>query len=326
MKKYTAIYFNKTAQIASKFLKTKIVTIQFFQRHDKTVLCGINEVLDLLKTHTDVTKYKIKYLKEGTIINNLDVVLELEGHYQYFGIYEGVIDGILTRATSLATNARRIVEVTKKEVIFMGDRADHYLNQEHDGYAISVGGIKTQVTDAQVALHNGKAVGTIPHVLIQMFKGDITKSLAAYKKVFPNEKLVALVDFNNDVIGDSLKALKHFKNDLVAIRIDTPKNVQDKMFNSSENEYGVTPLMITRVRKALDEHNGKEIKIIISSGLDANRIKVFEKANSPVDIYGVGASLLKINHYFTADAVKLNGEKIAKVSRKYRINKKLMSF
>ena len=326
MKQYVAKYFLKTSQILGKFSPNNIITMQFFQRHNNAILCGINEVLDFLKKHTNVTNYKIKYLKEGSVIQAYEVVLELEGKYEDFGIYEGVIDGILTRSTSLASNAYHLKQVTNKKIIFMGDRADHYLNQTRDGYAISIGGIKTQVTSAHIKLHNGNAVGTIPHVLIQAFKGNLNKTLSFYRRTFPNEKIVALVDFNNDVLKETLSALKIFKNQLQAIRIDTASNLRDKMFSASENQYGVTPKMIKIVRKNLDENNGKHVQIIISSGLNINRIKQFELESAPVDIYGVGASLLKINHFFTADAVKLNGVEIAKFGRKYRHNKKLIAY
>ena len=242
--------------------------------------------------------------------------MQLKGNYKYFGIYEGVIDGILSRATSLATNAYNIIKVAnKKEIIFMGDRSDHYINQTRDGQSIALGGIHTQVTNAQVSLHNGKAIGTIPHVLIQMFKGDLIKSLKAYHDTFPDEKIVSLVDFNNDVIKDSLSSFKEFKENLIAVRVDTSLSVSDAMFLNNE-EYGVTPNLIKNLRKQLDKVGAKKVKIIVSSGFDVEKIKLFENNNTPVDIYGVGASLLKINNTFTADAVEIDELKIAKVGRK----------
>lgn len=325
MLKYSAKYFEKTRNIIKKHKPDNNVLIQFFQRKNDVVLCGINEVLEILKKETDTSKYEIRYLKEGTIINNLDIVLELEGPYQYFGEYEGIIDGILARATSLATNAREIIKVSNgKNVIFMGDRADHYINQERDGYAISVGGISTQVTDAHIELHNGKAVGTVPHVLLQMFEGDIVKAMKAYSDTYPEEDLVALVDYNNDVITDSLKVFKAFPDKLKAIRVDTSDGVSDAMFLNDE-EYGVTPNLVKTLRSVLDKAGAKDVKIIVSSGFNKNKIKEFEDKNTPVDVYGVGASLLKVGINFTADAVKINGKEEAKVGRKYREAKKLIT-
>ena len=316
MLKYSAKYFTKTAKI-SNTIGNKIVVMQFFQRKDKALLAGMNEVLELLDKHTDTSKYSIKYLKEGSSINNKDIVLELEGPYKYFGEYEGMIDGILSRATSLATNAKNVVEVANgKNLIFMGDRSDHYINQERDGYAIALGGIGTQVTDAHVSKHEGVAIGTMPHALIQMHGGDLVKALRSYKEEFPNEKLVALVDYNNNVIMDSLKAFKEFKNDLVAVRVDTSEGVSDEMFMNDE-EYGVTPTQIKSLRNALDKVGGQSVEIIASSGFNVEKIKRFEKEGAPVNTYGVGASLLRINNTFSADLVKLEGKEQAKVGRGY---------
>lgn len=327
MRKYAARYFEKTKLISEKFLKDTIVTLQFFQWDDDVVLCGMKECLELLERETDTSKYKIKYLEDGTIIKSRDVVLELEGHYSHFGMLEGIIDGILARASSLATNARNIVNAAKgKKVIYMGDRADHYSLQSFDGYAISVGGINTQVTLAHIEKHNGVAVGTVPHVLIQMFGGDLVKAMHAYKETFPTEKLTALVDFNNDVISDSLLVLKEFGKELDAVRVDTSSGVIDKCFDGDICEKGVSKNLIKELRKALDANDGQHVKIVVSSGFNLDKIKDFEAHNIPVDVYGVGASLLKINRLFSADAVLLNGKEVAKVGRGYRNNPNLIIY
>ena len=318
MLKYSAKYFEKTKKIMLKHKPNAIVILQFFQRQDNILVAGIDEALQMLQKNTDTSKYIIRATEEGTVLNGFEVVLELEGQYQYFGEYEGIIDGILARASSLATNAMNVVKAANgKPVIYMGDRADHYQNQELDGKYIALGGISIQTTDAHVALHDGKAIGTMPHALIQMFEGDLIKALHAYKDTFPNEALTALVDFNNDVIGETLKAFKEFPNDLNAIRVDTSENMSDKMFLNDE-EYGVTSNMIKKLRSALDEVGGTKVKIIVSSGFNATKISAFEKTKTPVDYYGVGGSLLKISCGFTADAVMIDGIKLAKQGRKYR--------
>ena len=58
------------------------------------------------------------------------------------------------------------------------------------------------------------------------------------------------------------------------------------------------------------------VKIIVSSGFDAEKIRDFEANNVPVDIYGVGTSLIKVNVGFTGDLVLLNGVHQAKEGRK----------
>ncbi|PYF42634.1 nicotinate phosphoribosyltransferase [Metamycoplasma alkalescens] len=328
LKNYISIYFFKTKKIAQKYRKNEIVTLQFFQRNNDVKLCGINEVLNLLKKHTNTSKYTIRYLEEGSIVNDKEVVLELEGNYHYFGIYEGIIDGILARQSSIATNAYQIIKAANgKNVVSMADRADHYINQLNDAYALRVGGIKNHSTFAAANFDKKRMFGSMPHALIQMFEGNTVAAVEAYEKTFLDDKLFALVDFHNDVIADALACLKKFKNKLAGVRVDTSKALSDKMFEKEKTkEYGVTPNQIKRLRETLDANNGKHVKIIVSSGFDAKKIAEFEKLNTPVDTYGVGASLLKIWISFSADATKLNGKLIAKAGRQYAKNPRLKTY
>lgn len=330
-RKYVANYFFIADQIIERFKPNSVVTMQFFQRKEIAILAGINEVLEFLKNNTDISKYKIKYLPEGTKIKALEPVLELEGKYIDFGIFEGVIDGILARSTSIATNAWECKQAAKgKSVIYMGDRGDHYINQEIDGHAVEVGGLVGHSTMAGSRGNEEVIFGSIPHALIQHFDGDLVKVMKAYKEVFPNEKdLVALVDFSNDVIKDSLAVLKVFGKQLNGVRVDTSKNMIDHMFDNEKDKdkyKGVNPEQIKRLRKALDENDGKHVRIIVSSSFNPEKIAHFEELNTPVDAYGVGEYILKINVGFTCDAVKNNGKEIAKEGRYYRVNNNLIPF
>lgn len=327
-RKYVANYFFIAEEIIKKFKPDVIVTMQFFQRKNDVILAGIDEALRFLEENTDTTKYTIKYLPEGTLINNLDVVLELEGKYEEFGIFEGVIDGILARSTSIATNSYHCKKAANgKQVIYMGDRGDHYINQEIDGHAVEVGGLVGHSTMAGSRNNPDVIFGSIPHVLIQHFKGDLLAAMICYKKLFPEEKeLIALVDYSNDVIKDSLIVLEAFGQQLHGVRVDTSKNMIDHMFDNEKNrdQYkGVCVEQIKRLRKALDENGGKHVKIIVSSGFDPEKIAHFEASKAPVDAYGVGDYILKINHQYTCDAVKNNHQLEAKEGRKYNHNENL---
>ena len=65
------------------------------------------------------------------------------------------------------------------------------------------------------------------------------------------------------------------------------------------------------------------MKIVASGGFNIEKIKRFEDLQVPVDMYGVGRSLLNINIGFTGDNVMLNGEPEAKAGRSYRPNPRL---
>lgn len=331
---YSAVYFLKTQKIIKQYFPNNIVVMQFFQRQDNIMVCGLEEVIALIKQFVEpLTAIKVYALNDGDIIQANEPVLKIIGPYHLFGYLEGIIDGILARRSSVATNCHDILKAANdKKVIFMFDRNDDYVNQQGDGYAGYVANIKTPVTRAQTEWWNPDEplLGTMPHALIHAFNGDIIKALEAYQQVFPNEKLIALVDYENDVIRTSLKVCRHFKNKIFAVRVDTSISLVDKFFKKqkimhyNENIAGVNPLLIKHLRKALDEEGFNDVKIIVSSGFDKAKINWFIADNAPVDIFGVGAAIGKIKVHFTGDLVQLNGKDFAKVGRQNLENPNLV--
>ncbi|MFD2640255.1 nicotinate phosphoribosyltransferase [Piscibacillus salipiscarius] len=331
---FSAVYFLKTKKIVEEHLRDNVVTMQFFQKKD-AVLCGTDEAIALLHTFADhPEELEIHSLQDGDKISPYESVLTVTGPYQNFGYLEGIIDGILGRRTSVATNVYKVVTAAKssgrdKPVIFMGDRDDHYTQQAGDGYAAFIGGSTAQATHAMNEWWGKQGMGTMPHALIQMFQGDIVKATKAYKETFPEDDLIALVDYNNDVITDALKVAHEFGDELKGVRIDTSKNMVDHYFfrnpeiMGSFDPRGVNPELIFALRDALDKEGFNHVNIMASGGFNEDKIKRFEEMNVPVDMYGVGSNLLKVKIGFTGDNVKLNGKDEAKEGRRFNLNPRL---
>ncbi|RNA70665.1 nicotinate phosphoribosyltransferase [Alteribacter keqinensis] len=331
---FSAVYFLKTKEIAEKYHPDNEVLMQFFQKKN-AVLCGTDEVIALLKTFAEnPEELEIHSLEDGDKIEPFETVMTIKGPYQNFGYLEGVIDGILARRTSVATNVYEVVKAARsggvdKPVIFMGDRDDHYTQQAGDGYAAYIGGSRAQATHAMNEWWGKKGMGTMPHALIQLFKGDLVEACRAYHETYPEDDLMALVDYNNDVITDSLKVAREFGDKLKGVRVDTSNTLVDKYFSRNPellgtfDPRGVNPKLLFALREALDEEGYTHVKIVASGGFDAERISRYEEIHAPVDIYGVGSSLLKLNVPFTGDNVLLDGEHQAKLGRKYRPNPRL---
>ena len=331
---FSAVYFLKTRDIVNRYRQDNIVTMQFFQKND-AVLCGTDEVIALLKTFADnPDELEIYSLKDGDKISPFETVLTVTGKYQTFGYLEGVIDGILSRRTAVATNVYNVVKAAgisgmQKQVIFMGDRDDHFTTQAGDGYAAYIGGATAQATHAMSEWWGKKGMGTMPHALIQLFNGDIVAATKAYQETFPEDELIALVDYNNDAITDALKVARVFGNDLKGVRVDTSRTLIDQYFLRNQHllgtfdPRGVNAELIFALRKALDDEGFNHVKIVVSGGFNETRIHEFERLGVPVDTYGIGSSLLKINIGFTGDNVLINGKHEAKAGRRYRPNPRL---
>src|SRR5690625_2682143 len=331
---FSAVYFLKTKEIAEKVLPNNHVTMQFFQKSN-AVLCGTDEAIALVhKFAENPESLEIYSLEDVDKILPFESVLYVSDAYQQFGYLEGIIDGILGRRTSVATNVYNVVKAARttgvqKPIIFMGDRDDHYTQQAGDGYSAFIGGSTEQATHAMSEWWGIQGMGTMPHAMIQMFRGDVVAASKAYHETFPDDDLIALVDYNNDVITDSLKVAKVFGKDLKGVRLDTSRTLVDKYFLRNHHlmgtfdPRGVNPELIFALRESLDEEGFSHVNIVASGGFDEERILEFEKLGVPVDMYGVGSSLLKINIGFTGDNVLLNGTPEAKEGRRYRPNSRL---
>ncbi len=329
---YSAAYFNRTKEILEKENEGTSVTMQIFQRNDDAVLCGVDEVIALLKAGsgywkgdkwtTRWKKLRVTSLCDGDTIKSKESVMHISGPYVYFAHLESLYLGILARRTMVATNTRRVVEAASgKPVICFSDRFDHFLNQEGDGYAAHLGGAMGVCTPAHASRWNGAPSGTIPHALIAVNGGNTVEAALQFAKNFPDIPLISLVDYANDCVGTALSVAKALKRRLWAVRLDTSSDVVDASITSrSPSVRGVTPELVQNVRKVLNENGFSRVKIVVSGGFNPDKIRHFERSNVPTDVYGVGSALLKGGNDFTADIVMVNGAHEAKLGRSYRTN------
>jgi nicotinate phosphoribosyltransferase len=161
----------------------------------------------------------------------------------------------------------------------------------------------------------------------------------------PSIPRIALVDFNNDSVRDSLRTLDAMftkyrelkqagnkleadKYKLYGVRLDTSGSIRDVSvppLGEPALDLGVTPRLVFNVRQELDsawEHwnlpksqqqEAREfchsVKIVVSGGFDPEKIRKFEHLGVPVDIYAVGSYLFNNNGSnvtdFTADVVRV---------------------
>ena len=319
---YSANYFLKSNKIVKTYEPNHIVTMQWFQRKDNVMLCGIDEAIALLHTFAvNPENLEILALNDGDIINANEPVLKVTGKYEDFGFLESVIDGILARRSSVATNVKEVLDVANGTPVFsMADRQDDYLTQVGDGYATYVAGITKISTDAQGYWWGGKGMGTMPHALIQVCGGDIVRAAEIYHATFPNEKVTALIDYNNNVVHDSVMLAKHLGETLNAVRVDTSKSLIDHYFDDKDTSgfdpHGVCKELIFALREELDKNGFNFVKIIVSSSFNKEKIALWESLNVPVDMYGVGTSFVNNSTVgFTGDLVILDGKDEAKEGR-----------
>ena len=319
---FSANYFLKSRKIVAENEPNHIVTMQWFQRRDDSMLCGIDEAIALVHTFAiEPENLVIEALNDGDIIQANEPVLKITGKYEHFGFLESVIDGILARRTSVATNVMKVKKVIGDYPVFsMADRQDDYLTQVGDGYATYVAGIDRVSTDAQGLWWGGKGMGTMPHALIQICDGDVCKASDIYLKSFPNEKVTALIDYHNNVVRDSLILARHLGEKLNGVRIDTSKALIDHYFDDKDTSgfdpHGVCKELVFALRKALDDEGFNYVRITVSSSFSAEKIEEWVKEKVPVSMYGVGTYFVNNTTCgFTGDLVMRDGKPQAKEGR-----------
>jgi len=351
------------------------VEMQWFTRRvGNTVIVGVDKSLAMLKHCTGYfegsqfidtsDQLEVWAVQDGVMVEsdgnpmNIQPVLKVRGRYRDFALLETPTLGILTRSSRVATNVYETQMAARgKPVLFFPARFDLHEVQAADGYAynIAVQRFNTDFshtvgpfisTDAQGDWWGGAGGGTIAHAAIASFLGDTAEAMMAFARVLPAKvPRIALVDFNNDSVRDSIFVLDAMfskyrelmdagnreeaaKYVLYGVRLDTSGSLRDvsvQPLGDLALDLGVTPRLVFNVRQALDSawerwsipqawkeaarEYCQNVKIVVSGGFNPDKIRKFEKLGVPADIYAVGSYLFNNNGTtvtdFTADVVRV---------------------
>ena len=334
---YSDAYFNLTKELLEAEDRHPRVTMQVFQRN-LSVLGGIDEALAVLKLGSGRAgpdgwiagwdELEVHALHEADEIEPWETVMTIEGDYSLFAHLETVYLGCLARRTLVMRNVREVVEAARgKQILFFPARHDHWLVQTGDGWAAHVAGAIGVSTDAQASWWGGRGIGTVPHGLIAAYGGDTVAAAAAFAHRYAAQmNVTVLVDFENDSVRTALEVADALGDDLWGVRLDTSGQLVDRALWDEMGEFrptGVNPVLVERVRAALDRAGHERVRIVASGGFDVARITEFERLGAPVDAYGVGSALIRGSNDFTADVVIVDGRPCAKVGRRERPSARL---
>jgi nicotinate phosphoribosyltransferase len=299
------IYFVRTVEILKKESINPVATMEVFPRRGG-LLCGMNETLALLDKVLPKDNRQVWALSEGETFERKEVVLRITAPYQSYGMYETVYLGTLAQCSGWATAARECVEAAQgTPLISFGARHVHPSIAGVMDYAAVVGGCVGCSSLAGARLAGKAPIGTMPHALIIII-GDTAKATLIFDKHMPPEvPRISLVDTFKDEVEESVLVAQAMEGRLEGVRLDTP------------SERGrVTADLVKEVRAWLDLEGFKEVKILVSGGLDPERIRYFINERSPVDYFAVGSYISGTKPIdFTADLHEVEGKPIAKRGR-----------
>lgn len=356
---YADRYFVRTARTIAHSGRDPVVCMQVFAKQ-QGVLAGAYEAIRMLQTQLaphpvtgrrySLDDVAIETLMDGDTVSPQETTMLITGPYVAFAHLETDYLGVLARRSLVASNVRRVIHAANgKPVIFMGARHDDWRVQTPDGYAARVGGAGSVSSDAGGAWWGASGVGTMPHAMIAAFGGDAVEATLAFARYCqthePEIGVVSLVDYHNDVVRDALAVARAMRDrfgprSLAAVRVDTSESMVDRTLAHEAAQLpramvtGVNPILVRRLRSALDAEGFSEVGIVVSGGFTPAKIQRFEEAGVPVTGYGVGSSLLGhndgdtdglINDFdFTADIVMVDGAVQGKAGRGLRPNDRLV--
>ncbi len=336
------------------------VEMQIFTRRSPyAVIVGVDKALAMLRECTGYfdesgqfvntfAHLQVEAVHDGFVASysgnpaQVTPVMRIKGRYRDFAMLETPILGTLARGSRVTTNVYETLRAANgKTVLFFPARFDAHEVQAADGYSYNMAvqlfnqrhamaaGISVS-TDEQGSWWGGLGGGTVAHAAIATFLGDTAAVMMAFARSRPVEvPRVALVDFHNDCVGDSLRVMAAMFGDyrrcvdagneaeaekfrLYGVRPDTSSSLRDRSvepLGEPRLDMGVVPRLVFNMRAAIDSawkawdlpahwqarasEWCSQVKIVASGGFTPERITRFEKLGVPVDVYAVGSYLFQ---------------------------------
>ena len=283
-------------------VKAEVTASELPDQWPWAVFSGVEEVIRLFEG-MPVT---VRAMREGTLFRNKSrkgipvPVLTVEGEYYRFCLFETPALGFLCQSSGITTMSARYRQAAgDKTLLFFGVRRAHPAIAPMIDRASYMGGCDavSSIIGARTIGHAPQ--GTMPHAEILVF-GDSRKAFDAYSRGAPKgTKKIALVDTFSDEKNEALLAAETIP-DLYAVRLDTPKSRR-----------GSFPSIVSEVRWELDSNGHRNVRIIVSGGLNEGDIPSLVSAGA--DGFGVGTAISNAPTVdFALDIVEVGDRKYTK--------------
>src|SRR4030042_1193622 len=297
----TDVYFERTLKILkakgiNPVVKAEFIAKSLPENWPWAIFAGLEEAIYLMK-HLSI---KVRAMKEGTVFYPYEPVMEIEGRYQDFCVYETAILGLICQASGVATKAARFKKLAgDRVVISFGARRMHPILApmiERNAYIGGCDGVSV-VKSGEIIGED--PMGTMPHALI-ICMGSTVDAIKAHDEVLePKLKRVALIDTFLDEKFECLNVAEALGEKLFAVRFDTPSSRRGNFYR-----------ILEECRWELDIKGYKHIKFSVSGGIKEQDVPVL---NPLVDGYGIGTSISSAPVVdYSMDIMEVEGKPLAK--------------
>ena len=220
-------------------------------------------------------------MREGEIIFPNIPVVRVEGTLLETQLIETVLLNLLNFQSLIATKATRVREVAgDRTLLDFGLRRAQGIGGYHASRATIIGGFDGTSNVMAGANFDIPVSGTMAHSFIQHYEDELT-AFRTFASGRP-ENCVLLVDTYHTLesgVPNAITVAKELERDgkrLLAIRLDS----------------GDLAYLAKRARQMLNDAGLPYVKIAASNQLDEYVVKSLLEQGAPIDIFGVGTSLV----------------------------------
>ncbi|MFN4319938.1 MAG: nicotinate phosphoribosyltransferase [Aquificaceae bacterium] len=231
--------------------------------------------LDYLKEYR--FRSNLYAIGEGKIIFQNEPIVQVEGPLPDVQILETIVINLIHYNTLVASkSARYYIAAKGKALVDFGLRRAHGLDAglyaARASYIAGFSGTSNLFAGMKYSI---PVFGTMAHSFVMVFEEE-EEAFRAFAKTFP-DRTILLID-TYDTLEGAKKAVKLMKEGIkvVGVRIDS----------------GDIEELSKGVRKVFDGEGFKDVKILVSGGVDEMDIYEWLSRSAPIDAFGVGTKLL----------------------------------
>ena len=299
------VYLHRTLNILRNEGLNPYVTYEI-ESTNSGIVCGINQIIDLLDNVLPESDRELWALQEGNEISENEVVLRIKARFASFGLYETSLLGTLTSCSSWATAAHHcVIAASGIPVVSFASRSVHPSVAGQVDYSAYVGGCSAVSSLVGGKLTQTTPSGTMPHSLVLIMGETVRAALAFDRHMEKNVPRVVLIDTFKDEAEEAIQVGKAMKETLRGIRIETPIE-----------RGGITPNLVDEINKKLEGEQIMGCDIYVSGDMTPEDIKKFVDNESNVAGFAIDNYIArgsKIN--FRADIKDIEGKAIARRGR-----------
>lgn len=297
----TDVYFTRTMQVLKAKGVDKHVRAEFIAKGlpdgwEWAVFAGLEEAAHLL----DGLDVNVRAMREGEIFYPYQPVMEIEGNYTEFCVYETALLGLICQASGIATRAARLRMLAgHRQVISFGARRMHPALAPMIERSAYIGGCDGVSVAKSAELIEAEPMGTMPHALI-IVMGDTVTATRAFDEVIDKAvRRTSLIDTFNDEKFEAIRVAEALGENLYAVRLDTPASRR-----------GNFRRILEEVRWELDIRGFNGLKLFVSGGIKEEDLPGL---NEFVDAYGIGTTISNAPVVdFAMDIMEVEGRPFAK--------------